>query len=147
MKRFFEELYEYNHLVNRKIMDQILANKDAITDRSLQLISHMVNAHHVWNTRIREQEHLFGIWDLHSFEDLIQLDQENLSISLHILENYDFNRIINYTNTRGENHSSKTSDILFHIINHSTHHRAQIISDLRLNKIEPVATDYIYFKK
>ena len=51
------------------------------------------------------------------------------------------------TNSKGETFSNKIKDILFHIINHSTYHRAQIATDLKQNGIEPINTDYIFYKR
>ncbi|NNG11293.1 MAG: damage-inducible protein DinB, partial [Arenibacter sp.] len=39
------------------------------------------------------------------------------------------------------------TDMLFHIINHSTHHRGQISVDLRNNAIEPPVLDYAFYKR
>ncbi|WP_185211767.1 DinB family protein [Sphingobacterium mizutaii] len=35
---------------------------------------------------------------------------------------------------------------MFHIINHSNYHRAQIATELRKQEIEPIQTDYIKYK-
>jgi uncharacterized damage-inducible protein DinB len=43
--------------------------------------------------------------------------------------------------------SNTIKDILFHMINHSTHHRAQIAMDMRNNKLEPLPLDYIFYKR
>jgi len=53
--------------------------------------------------------------------------------------------IINYTNTQHQAFHNKANDILLHVFNHGTYHRAQIASEMRKNGIEPINTDYITF--
>ncbi len=38
-------------------------------------------------------------------------------------------------------------DVLFHFINHSTYHRGQIAIQMKEAGLEPIATDYIFFKR
>ena len=146
MKEFFEDLYAYNHHINQKMADMILLHQKTVSDRNIQLFNHLVNAHHVWNNRILGTPGKIGVWDLHPLDELIKIDHENLSSSLHILD-IDLERNIDYINTENKSYTNSVRDILFHIINHSTHHRAQITSDLKLHKIEPLVTDYIVFKR
>ena len=37
--------------------------------------------------------------------------------------------------------------MLFHFVNHSTYHRGQIASNLKEHGIEPLVTDYIFYKR
>jgi len=147
MKSFFKELYEYSHHFNQRLMEIFLAHQDATSDRSLQLLNHLVNAQHVWNSRILGISPRLGVWDLHLFEDLKSLDIENMNQSIYILDQKDLENIISYTNTKGGQYSNIIRDILFHVINHSTHHRAQISSDLKINGIEPIPMDYVFYKR
>ena len=50
-----------------------------------------------------------------------------------------------YTNSSGTAFETPLRDILTHVVNHGTHHRAQIALVLREAGIAPPATDYIYF--
>lgn len=147
MKPFFKALFEYSYHFNQKLMEIFLAHQDATSDRSLQLLNHLVNAQHVWNSRIIDTPPKMGVWDLHLFEDLRKLDKENMEQSINIVEQTDLQNIIAYTNTKGDRYSNSVRDILFHIINHSTHHRAQISSDLKINGVEPIPMDYIFYKR
>ncbi|MCH7396746.1 hypothetical protein MM236_02050 [Belliella sp. DSM 107340] len=62
-------------------------------------------------------------------------------------DKFDFNITADYSNSKGQKYSSSVRDILFHIINHSTYHRSQIASELKNQGIEPLITDYIFFKR
>lgn len=58
---------------------------------------------------------------------------------------WDFNRNINYTNTKGESFVNTIGDIMAHVANHGTHHRAQIASAIRGEGFAPPATDLIFY--
>jgi uncharacterized damage-inducible protein DinB len=52
---------------------------------------------------------------------------------------------IEYTNFRGERWKYPLNQILQHVVNHSTYHRGQITSQLRMLGAKPVMTDYLYY--
>ena len=48
---------------------------------------------------------------------------------------------------KGNLFENKIDDILFHIINHSTYHRGQIMMLFRESGLEPIFSDYIFHKR
>lgn len=147
MKAFFKELFEYSHHFNQKWTDIFAENPNEIPERSIKLFSHILNAHHVWNSRIEQQPTTFGVWAIHDLSNLKGIDRTNYEHSLQILGKSDLNEIISYKTSRGEPFKNSVRDILFHVINHSTHHRGQIAADFRQNGLEPLVTDYIFYKR
>ena len=144
---FFKELFDYCHYYNLKLIQTILQHQDRTSDRALQLINHVVNAQHVWNSRILNISPQLGVWDMNSLEELEKWDRENFDQSIQIIDQNDMDEIIAYTTTKGDHYRSSIRDILFHIINHATHHRAQIIIDLKIINVEPIPMDYIFYKR
>ena len=71
----------------------------------------------------------------------------NYEHSLHILDKFDLTATMSYTNSKGQTFSNSIRDILFHVINHSTYHRAQIATEFKQNGLEPLVTDYIFYKR
>ena len=59
----------------------------------------------------------------------------------------DFEERVDYENIEKRLFINTKQDMLFHIINHSTHHRAQILMDFREQGIEPIALDYVFYKR
>ena len=55
--------------------------------------------------------------------------------------------VLHYTNTKGQAYSNSWIEILAHLVNHSTHHRAQIAARIRELGMAPPPTDYIFFKR
>jgi uncharacterized damage-inducible protein DinB len=108
----------------------------------------LLNAHHIWNARIQGVAPQIEVWQLHEMKDWGELHYENQRNSFEIITNTEnFGKRIDYESTEGSRYSNTIQDILFHIINHSTHHRAQIASLFRLNRLEPLPMDYIIYKR
>ncbi|HLT71137.1 MAG TPA: DinB family protein [Cyclobacteriaceae bacterium] len=147
MKPFFKDLFEYSHHFNQKLADVFVESPDRIPEKSVKLFNHILNAHRVWNTRIKPGQEPFGVWDLHPAQDFKNIDQINYEQSLLILDNFDFNEMITYTTSKGQRFTNSIRDILFHVINHSTYHRGQIAADFRQNGLEPLVTDYVFYKR
>ncbi len=146
MKENFIELFDYNNHFNQKLVALILENKTQTSEKTQKLINHLINAQQIWNARIQNTEQ-FDVWQINDWSKLSSIDSNNYETSLKILDDYDLNVSIQYTNSKGETFSNKIKDILYHIINHSTYHRAQIATDLKQNGIEPINTDYIFYKR
>jgi len=146
IKPFFKDIFEYHNHYNQKLADLLIANKEQISERSIPLFSHMINAHQIWNSRILNTSSL-GVNDVHTLEKCKALGQSNFTDSLKILDNYDLTTVIKYRSSEGETYQNTIQEILYHASNHHTHHRAQIVSDLRQKGIEPIATDYIFYKR
>jgi uncharacterized damage-inducible protein DinB len=148
MKPFFRELFEYSHHFNIKLAKAILENRDKVSERSVKLFSHVLNAHRIWNNRIDPGKvNMFGVWAIHTPDVFEGIEQENYDHTLSILDRFDLGPVIEYKTTRGDLFRNSIRDILFHVVNHSTHHRAQIASDFRQSGIEPLVTDYVFYKR
>jgi len=147
MVQFFKDLFQYNHHFNQRLATIFHDQQLRTSGKSVKLFNHVLNAHQVWISRIRKDQNIFGVWDIHPVADLKQIDHTNLINSIQILDESDLGHSINYTTSRGDAYSNSVKDILFHIINHSTYHRGQIAMEFRQQGIEPLVTDYIFFKR
>lgn|SRR5690554_1729311 len=146
MKEEFKELFTYNNHFNQKLIALLSENLQSISDKNLRLINHLVNAQQIWNARITSEEE-FEVWQVNKWEELLRIDNENYSKSIEIIDSSKLDNIIEYVNSKGIKFSNKIKDILFHIINHSTYHRAQIATELKNCGIEPINTDYVFYKR
>ena len=147
MKTFFNQLIDYNFYCNKKLIDQCIEIGE-VPERSRHLFSHILNSHHIWNSRILEKHPEYNVFDEHPVNTWGDIHYENQRTSFEIIVNADnFERRINYNNSKQHNFSNTLGEILFHIINHSTHHRGQIVADLRSNGLEPPVLDYIFYKR
>ena len=144
---FFKELFGYNHHFNQKLASVFSEYKDKIPEKSNKWFSHILNAHRVWNSRIVPVVDKFGIWQLHDINKLVEIDSTNYIDSLKILDGEKLDARIQYLTSNGDPFSNTIRDILFHVINHSTYHRGQIAAEFREHGLEPVVTDYIFYKR
>lgn len=143
MKSFFKELFDYDQHSNIKIAESFLTNLNVVSDESVKIFCHILNAHEIWNSRILGSKSKFGIWDPHNPMDFKKIITANRVNTGSLIERVSLDENIRYSNDKRK----KIREILFHIINHSTYHRGQIAMDFRKHGIEPIATDYIHYHK
>ncbi|MEX0272968.1 MAG: DinB family protein [Flavobacteriaceae bacterium] len=147
MQGFFNELFDYNFYCNKQMIEECLGMQK-IPKNCKKWFDHILNAHHIWNRRILGKPLDYGVWQDHDIQQWGDIHYENQRSTFEIITNADdFERRIDYENTEGRLFTNTLQDILFHIINHSTHHRGQILADLRANGITPISLDYIFYKR
>jgi len=147
MKAFFNQLFDYNFYCNKKLIEEC-QKLENVPDRTMELFSHILNAHHIWNARILGKKIEYDVFQLQSPKDWGDIHYENQRSSFEIITNVDdLEKRLDYENTEGRLFTNTIQDMLFHIINHSTHHRAQISIDFRNNAIEPLVMDYAFYKR
>lgn len=147
MEEFFNELFDYNFYSNKQLIEA--CNKlTKVPERSIKLFSHLLNAHHIWNARIVGNSATMEAWQIHPIKDWEDIHYENQRNTFEIITNTDdYEERIDYENSEGRLFTNTIQDMLFHIINHSTHHRAQILMDLRENGLEPIPLDFVFYKR
>lgn len=146
MTSLFKDIFTYHHHFNQKLVEEFKLHLANLPERSFPLFCHMLNAHQIWNARIlKEQE--FGVQQQHTLEQCALIDETNFITTLKILETVDLESVTTYKNSKGQSFSNSVRDILFHVANHTTHHRGQIISDFRQSGIPPLVTDYIFYRR
>lgn len=147
MKPFFNSLFDYNFHCNKKLIEAF-STIDTVPETSAKLFSHILNAHHLWNARLRDRDSELEVWQVHDVKALGDIHYENQRNSFEIISNTeDFEKRIDYENTEGRLFTNTVQDILFHIINHSTNHRGQMVMDFRASGLEPLSSDYIHYKR
>lgn len=146
MQAFFKEIFEYHHHFNLQLITQLEEHQASLPNRTIPLFCHILNAHQIWNARIMGTAP-FGVREEHALDLCKSIDQKNYTDTIKILEELDISATLNYQNSKGVKFQNTIRDILFHVANHSTHHKGQIISDFRQSGITPLVTDYIFFKR
>lgn len=142
----FSELFEYTFHFNREMIKIMNENQTILPEKAFQLINHTLNAHQVWNSRILNNSS-FGVWEIHSVNELENINETNFKKTLLILEDIDIKQTLKYKTSTGDSFENTIEDILFHIINHSTYHRGQLMMIFRESGIEPILADYIIYKR
>jgi len=147
MQAFLQQLFDYNFHGNKTLIQQCGALSPLPGDCQ-RLFSHILNAHHIWNQRMLGEPVEHAVWDVHPHGHWEELHYNNQRTSFEIMTNTDnFQKRVEYTTGQGRTHTNEIKDILFHIINHSTHHRGQVMMALRAQGKEPLPLDYIFYKR
>jgi uncharacterized damage-inducible protein DinB len=146
MKDHFNRLSQYNMWANRRVLDGL--KNQTVPEKALALLSHVVLAESVWQMRLIEKPVSTGVFDVLSLKEIEELMDRNEAGWTSLLESTeDFSSKIDYKMLNGTPVQSNISDILTHIFNHGTYHRAQIASLLRQSGLEPASTDFISFSR
>ncbi|MBO9674565.1 MAG: hypothetical protein J7577_14040 [Sphingobacteriaceae bacterium] len=141
-----EEIINYTELADSRIIEIFKSATIELPD-AVRLFSHVLNAQHIWAQRISGKKPLYGVWDIHPKEDFETLSLENFKLIREVLDSQPLDKRILYANTRGDQYENRIDEILFHLFNHSTYHRGQVVTLLKKAGFTPPVTDYIMLKR
>jgi uncharacterized damage-inducible protein DinB len=149
MKSHFIKLFNYDRFANELISKAII---DAGAPQwTVKLLAHSLTATLVWLRRCKGLPNgMNSPWpdDLTASQcaELIVEYHEAWIVYLNELSDADFSGVISYQNFRGDHLQDQLSDIITHVINHSTHTRAQIGQQLKFAGVQSLPiTDYSYY--
>lgn len=144
-------LFLYDSWANEQVLLSLQDNLDFDgSDKAVKYYAHIAGAQDLWFRRIENQPlDDLKVWPDYGLPEALQ-KLKTLNEKWRQLINYnrsDMDRIISYKNSKGIPYETMLSDILHHVIIHGQHHRAQIAKLLRNAKIDPPATDFIFFSR
>lgn len=140
-----DTLLNYTELADQRVIEAMCAADPS--ERARYLFSHILNAQHIWARRALGMEPELGVTQVHPIERFAEISAGTISDLRRVRAEVPGDRTIRYVTSLGEAFENSAEDILFHVINHSTYHRAQIATDLRQSGIVPPVTDYIILKR
>ena len=144
----FDRLFQYTRWANDRVLDA-LQSTDTAPDRAVELLSHLLRAQDIWYGRIENTDHAaLDLWadaDLAACAERAEASAQRWDTVLAGQAANNLDQPIAYTNSKGTHFETPLRDLLSHVVNHGTHHRAQIALVLREAGIAPPATDYIFF--
>jgi len=148
MKSHFIKLFDYDQFANQLILKSIFAAGEP--EFAVKLMAHSLAAQQVWVNRCKKlPARSVTLWPdgkAATFEKMINNNHDAWIDFINGLQPEDFDKVIAYKNTLGEDFENILSDILTHVINHGTHHRAQAGQHLKLYTTEKLPiTDYIFY--
>jgi uncharacterized damage-inducible protein DinB len=143
---YLRRQFSYDEWANREVLNAIRSNGGA-TERSLQLMSHILAAERVWLDRLKQQPQSVPVWPEPNLEQCEAQAAELGGLWLEFLDLItagDVSQSISYKNSKGEEWTNTIVDVLTHVILHSAYHRGQIASHMRTNGQTPAYTDFIH---
>ncbi|MFD0764861.1 DinB family protein [Mucilaginibacter lutimaris] len=146
MKSHFIRLLNYDHFANTQMV-QLMVEQGA-TGKPAELMAHLLAAQQIWLKRLQSlPAPLAPLWPDANANELMPVVNANYKALLAYFENLqpaDFDRVIAYKNSVGY-FETIVSDIITHLINHGTHHRAQIGTLLKLQGATLPPLDYVLY--
>ena len=139
-------LFAYDAWANQEVLANLRAAQTPPA-RALKYIAHILAAERLWLERLEHREEKLPVWPEFTLDEcqkqtaeLAQLWKNYLAASSET----DLAQPIQYKNSKGESWSSRTDDVLMHVIMHSAYHRGQIAADVRAAGLTPAYTDFIH---
>jgi uncharacterized damage-inducible protein DinB len=143
---YFRRLFSYDDWANRQLISALESSGNP-PPRSLTLLAHILSAETLWWERLNCKPQTYPVWP----EFTLSKCNAQIAELRALWENYlaaqsddSLSEEIRYTNSKGEGFTSRTHDILQHVILHSTHHRGQIVANLRESGHTPPYIDFIH---
>ncbi|SHL99727.1 Uncharacterized damage-inducible protein DinB (forms a four-helix bundle) [Mucilaginibacter sp. OK098] len=148
MKTYFTRLLNYDKYANETILNAII--KANMPEKPVELMAHLLVAQQIWLSRCKGLPAVGGAlwpdWKADTFSDIIAKNSNEWLNYIDSLQENDFEKSIPYKNSKGESFENKLPDVLAHLINHGTHHRAQIGQQLKFAGADSLPnTDYIAY--
>lgn len=161
MRLFFmhyRTLLEYNSWANQRLASCLGAQSDDILFAEIissfrgiaGTIMHLEGAERIWLNRIRGEQGGGFEKQLPDREKLLCFpDTSQAWVRFISNQEADFiDQSSSYLSIKGEPFTSVHSDIITHVVNHSSFHRGQIITMLRQMKVDAIpSTDFIVFSR
>jgi len=112
-------------------------------------MSHLFTAQQTWLKRCKALPAPGGPlwpedWEPETFASIIDNTHQEWVEYLETLAEEDFDKVVSYESSAGR-FQNTLSDIIAHVINHGTHHRAQVGQYLKLSGVQLPLTDYILY--
>jgi uncharacterized damage-inducible protein DinB len=148
-KHHYIHLFNYNNQATKETIQSIKLLPEP-SDRIISLISHIIAAQEIWFNRTINKNHDITPWEVYSNNECSEKSDLITERWINFLEHTSddgLDKIIHYTNTVGDKYENTVKDIITHVINHSSYHRAQIALLLKDAGGKPAVTDYIVYQR
>jgi uncharacterized damage-inducible protein DinB len=155
-----EDLYRYNEWANARVFQLCLDLTNAQLDEQREMgfgslrntLFHILTAEQIWLERWQVVPWRAFPTDSQGMSlDDIEAQLKQIAQARQQLINAErsdkWNRVVNYKDSRGVEHSEPLRILLLHVANHGTYHRAQALNYLKhLGRTLPVGIDYTLYK-
>jgi len=153
-----QRLYDYNSWANERVLESLrpigqevfLANKKASHGSIRGIVAHIAGAEWIWLERWKgfSPPRLLSETEFETLEvardRLLKIDHD-LREFVGRLTQVEVDSSRDYRTTEGKAYTNVLSDMLLHVVNHSSYHRGQITTLLRQSGAVPQPTDFIFF--
>ena len=142
MRDHLRRLFDYDDWANRAELEHLRGLRDA-PRRAIDLLAHIAAAQWVWYSRLRGETSPVLVWPSFTLEECAFHLTELPRLWDPVLDGADFDKEIDYTNSKGEQWTSRIGEVLTHLVLHGAYHRGQIALVVRGAGETPAYTDFI----
>lgn len=147
MQGFLLSKFEFDYQANELWIDSI-EQQDLVDNSEIRRqLCHILNVHHLWVSRLNGQAVISKDWDDLPFYSWKKLNRENSDQTQLFIVNKDIAGETEYVDSECDFQRKSSSDILYHILQHSIHHRAEINVLLRKFGAIPAEMNFIEWKQ
>jgi uncharacterized damage-inducible protein DinB len=149
MRDYFLKLFKYNDWANRRICGAV-SRAGNIDSKALAILNHIVLVQRLWLDRIQGVSVAYHYWDPAPVAEILEASEfssRDWVQFLSVVSPDGWNRRISYVNSRGVSFVNSIEEVITQVINHSTHHRAQVSLMLRQAGHQPPVLDFISFAR
>jgi len=139
LTEYFQQLYDYHYWANRRILtaaeyltaEQLHRQQDESWGSVHGTLLHMMNAEWIWLRRWKgESPQVFPGPDAYPTQAALRERWDNLASEMLAFvaaqTQPSLQRVLTYTTTAGQAHSLILWQAMAHVLNHGTHHRAEL---------------------
>jgi len=124
--------------------------KQNVNDAKIfQLMGHVLAAQYLWFHRINAlPKPDVQLWGDYTLPRLLEMAEDIGTKWIDFVEKTDnFDRELVYHNYTNDPYTNNVENIMIHLVNHSSYHRAQVAMLLRQKGFEPINTDFITYDR
>ena len=141
-------LFAHMRWADTRAREALRDTPGALVERALELYGHVLGAEHVWLSRLHDEKPTVPVWPRLSVQEAAALaDDLHAGFDAYVasIGADDLDRDVTYTNSAGQQFTTRVEDILFHVAMHGSYHRGQVAMLIRDGGGSPAPTDYIAF--
>jgi uncharacterized damage-inducible protein DinB len=136
---YFKTLYDYNYWAHTKILEAAeQVNEAQLSEETRDgygslhgTLVHMLSAEWIWRSRwqgtsptgdLREED----LPTPRALRERWREEEQQMRAFLAALREEDVQRVVRYTNTRGQTYAAPLWQMMGHLVNHQTQHRSEV---------------------
>ena len=143
MKDFLLRKFEIEYNSIQSLIRSIEDQEEQIPEYSLKGISHIINVHHIWNCHLIGKKSESNVWDVFPVHFLQKLNTQNFQETYDYIEKQELNSTIHYVSKLVKSMETRSEDVLFHILQHCSYHRGQIIQNMKTNRLKVPSNQFV----
>ena len=143
---YLQRMFPYEAWANAQVIETLMNDDQS----SLDLMMHIQAAKHLWLCQITGVKRELAVFPKGNHELIKEYNERNIlefSDWLSKQTEKSLDETVSYVNAKRERFTTKISDIMLQLMNHSTYHRAQIAKNISNLGRKPNPSDYIVYNR